>query len=153
MTYRERLTAPASYWIIAYFFGLTFVTAVGLYLGPWVAVGAGIATVAGIAVVLLVIGRTRVAVVAEGVRVDESLLEWPFVGAVTVHDRAATRRRLGVDAHATAWVVQRPYIAESVEVAVVDAADPHPYWLLSSRNPTQLAAAIERARPPEGASA
>ena len=150
MTYRERLTAPASYWIIAYFFGLTFVTAVGLYLGPWVAVGAGIATVAGIAAALLLIGRTRVAVGAEGVRVGDSLLEWPYVGAVTVHDRVATRRRLGVDARATAWVVQRPYIAESVEVSVSDAADPHPYWLLSSRNPTQLAAAIERSRPGAG---
>lgn len=146
MTYREHLSAPASYWIIATTFGLTFVTAVGMYLGPGVALGASVLTAVGIAVALLLIGRPEVAVDADGVRVGESLLEWPYVGRVVVHDRAATRQRLGVDAHAAAWVVQRPYIAESVEIGVEDAADPHPYWLVSSRNPAQLAAAIERAR-------
>lgn len=146
MTYRERLSAPPSYWIIASFFGLTFVSAVGLYLGPEVAVAAGVVTAIGITVVLLLLGRTEVRVGADGVRVGESLLEWPYVGAVTVLDRAATRRRLGVDASAAAWVVQRPYIDGAVEVVVADAADPHPYWLVSTRNPAQFAAAVERAR-------
>lgn len=146
MTYRERLTAPPSYWIIAFFFGLTFVTAVGFYLGPWVAAAAGAVGVVGIAVVLLLIGRVDVLVGADGVRVGSSLLEWPYVGTVAVLDPAATRRRLGVDANAAAWVVQRPYIPGAVELTVVDQADPHPYWLVSSRNPAQFAAAIERAR-------
>lgn len=146
MTYRERLSAPVAYWIIGLFFGITFVTAVGFYYGPWVAGSAGVLTTAGIAVALLLMGRTVLRVDADGVHVGEALLEWPYVGSVTVHDATATRDRLGVDANAAAWVVQRPYIPGSVELDVADAADPHPYWLVSSRNPAQFAAAIERTR-------
>lgn len=146
MTYRERLSAPLSYWFIAYAFGITFVIAIGFYLGPWAAVASGVVTAVGITIALLLIGRPVVAVGADGVRVGDSLLEWPYVGPTTVHDREGTRRRLGPDALASAWVVQRPYVPASVEVTVADAADPHPYWLVSSRNPGQLAAAIEQAR-------
>lgn len=146
MTYRERLAVPLSYWIVACLVGVSTATAVGFYLGPWVAVGAGLATLVGITVTLLLIGRPVIDVGGAGVRVGDSVLEWPHVGATTVHDRNATRDRLGPGAKATAWVVQRPYIPGSVEIAVADAADPHPYWLVSSRNPAQFAAAIERAR-------
>lgn len=151
MPYRERLSVPPAYWIITLFFGLTFVTAVGLYLGPGAAIAVAVVALVGIVVALLLIGRPEILVDAAGVRVAESLLEWPYVGDTTVLDAEATRRRLGVDAHAAAWVVQRPYIPGAVEIAVADAADPHPYWLVSSRRPTQLAAAIERARRESGA--
>ena len=60
------------------------------------------------------------------------------------------RRRHEIDvavgADARAFVTQRPWLSESVQVTVDDAADPHPYWLVSSRRPAQLAAAIETAR-------
>lgn len=146
MTYHEKLRAPVSWWVIALVFGLTFVTAVGFYLGPWVAAGAGVVTTAGIAVALGSIGRTAVLVDERGVTVGRSLLEWPYVGEVQVLDAPATHDRLGPGADARALVVQRPYIAESVEVAIADPADPHPYWLVSSRQPAQLAAAIVRGR-------
>lgn len=146
MTYRERLSAPASYWIIALFFGLTFVTAVGMRFGPWVAVSAAVITTVGIAVALILMSRTVIRVEEDGLHVGDAFLEWPYTGALTIRDRSATRDRLGVDANAAAWVVQRPYIDGSVEVEVQDAADPHPYWLVSTRNPAQLAAAIERVR-------
>lgn len=146
MTYRERLSVPLAYWIIAFAFGLSFVTAIGFYLGPWEAVVSGVLTAAGISAVLLRLGGVRITVDAAGLTVGRSLLEWPYVGNVTIHDAAAARRRLGVDAVASAWVVQRPYIPGAVEVEVEDAADPHPYWLVSSRNPAQMAAAIEKNR-------
>lgn len=146
MSYREKLRAPASWWAIALVFGLTFVTAVGFYLGPVVAAGAGVVTTVGIATALAVIGGTTVQVDERGLTVGRSLLEWPYVGDATVLDAAATHDRLGPGADARAHVVQRPYIAESVEVVVADAADPHPYWLVSTRQPAQLAAAILRGR-------
>ena len=36
---------------------------------------------------------------------------------------------------------------ESVEIAVDDAADPHPYWLVGTRQPQQLLAALSSGRP------
>ena len=149
MTYRERLTTPVSWWIIALVVGLTFVTAVGFYLGPWVSVAAGVATAGVIAGQLGWLGRRTVQVEEGGVRVDRSLLDWHHVGRVQPLDAAQTRARMGTDADARAWVVQRPWLTEAVEIQVSDAADPHPYWLISSREPVLLAAAIEQARPAE----
>ncbi len=146
MHYRERLSAPAWYWLVGVLFGATTIIAVGFWYGPWVAFGGGLVVTALLTVALAWFGRTVVAVDASGVRVGPSLLEWPWVGPVEVLDATATRARLGVDADARAFTAQRPWLAESVVVTVDDAADPHPYWLISSRRPAQLAAAIETAR-------
>lgn len=145
-TFDERLVAPVSYWLVSLFFGLTFVTAVGFYLGPELAVGAAVALAAAIAAALGWFGRTRIHVDEAGLRVGESLLEWPYLGVVSRLDAEATRRRLGVDADARAFVTGRPYVPTAVEVEVVDVADPHPYWLVASRHPAELAVALERGK-------
>lgn len=131
---------------MGFVFGVTSVIAMGLWLGTEVALGAGLVAVAGLTWVLLWWGRTEIAVEPGGVRVGASLLEWPYVGDVEVLDAEATRARLGVDADARAFVVQRAWIAESVLIGVRDDADPHPYWLVSSRRPHHFADAVARAR-------
>ena len=152
MIYREKLRCPVSYWLIAAAFALSFVTAVGFYLGRWFALGSALVTAVGITAVLLHIGRPAIEVDGRGVAVGGSLLEWQYLGDVVARDEPGTRNRLGPDADARAFVVERPYIAGSVEIAVRDAADPHPYWLVSTRQPQQLVAAIARGRreSPEG---
>lgn len=146
MHYHERLNAPAWYWLVGVLFGASTIIAVGFWYGPWVAFGGGLVVAAVITVALAWFGRTELAVDADGLRVGPSLLEWPWLGEVEVLDAAATRECLGVGADARAFVTQRPWLSESVQVTVDDAADPHPYWLVSSRRPAQLAAAIETAR-------
>lgn len=148
MNYRERLSVPPAWWVIGLFFSLTFVTAVGFYAGPWVAVVAGVVTAAGVSAALLWYGRVLVVVDADGLRAGDALLEWPWVADVQVLDRVATRRRLGPDADHAAWLVVRAFIPGSVEVTLDDADDPHPYWLVSSRHPAELAAAIAHAISP-----
>lgn len=147
MTYRERLVAPAGWWVAGMFFALTFVTAVGFYAGPWIAVGAGAVTAAVVALALAWYGRLSVVVDDQGLHAGAAVLEWPYLGEVVVHDRSATRRRLGPDADPAAWLLVRGFVPTSVEVTVRDEADPHPYWLVSSRRAAQLAAAIEESRP------
>ena len=146
MSYEERLAVPAIWWVVGMFFSLTFVTTVGFYAGPTVAVVAGVVTAAGVATALLWYGRVRLRVDAAGLHAGAALLEWPYAGDVRVHDRAATRFRLGPGADHAAWLLVRGFIPGSVEIAVADAADPHPYWLVSSRNPSGLAQAIEQYR-------
>lgn len=147
MTYRERLAVPAGWWVVGMFFALTFVTAVGFYSGPWVAVWAGVLTAAAVAAALVWYGRLLVVVDEVGLHAGRAVLEWPYLGEVVVHDRAATRRRLGPDANPAAWLLVRGFVPGSVEVAVADRSDPHPYWLVSSRRAAQLAAAIGESRP------
>jgi len=146
MNYSERLWVPASWWVVGMFFSLTFVTAVGFYVGPSPAAIAGVLTAAGVAAALLWYGRIRVTVDAAGLHAGDALLEWPCAGEVRVHDRAATRERLGPGADHAAWLLVRGFVPGSVEVAINDADDPHPYWLVSSRNPERLARAIEDRR-------
>jgi hypothetical protein len=57
-------------------------------------------------------------------------------------DGDEVRLALGVDADARAYLLVRPYIRRGVLVRVSDPADPTPYWLVSSRHPRTLAAAI-----------
>lgn len=140
--YAERLYPPVSYALIALIVGLSFVTAVGWYLGPWFAAGATIVTLVGIGTFLIAIGRTRIAVDERGFSVGPSLLEWSSMGPPITLDAVAARARLGVGADARAFVVERPYIAEAVEISVLDAADPHPYWFVATRRPARLAAAL-----------
>ena len=144
--YTERLAAPASYWVIGLVVGVSTATAVGFYLGPWVAVGAGIAVAGLLAFGLLWIGHVRLVVDERGLSVGPALLEWRYQGEAEVLEAAATRDRLGVGADARAFVVARPYVRTAVRVPVLDAADPHPYWLVSSRTPQRLAAALPAGR-------
>ena len=57
-------------------------------------------------------------------------------------DGDEVRIALGVDADARAFLLVRPYVRRGVLVRVTDPADPTPYWLVSSRHPRTLAAAI-----------
>ena len=47
-----------------------------------------------------------------------------------------------VDVMPYAFVVQRPWIPGAVQVHLDDPADPTPYWVVSSRRPDKLAAAL-----------
>lgn len=142
--YSERLSVPAAYWWIALFFGLTFVTAVSFMLGELILVVSTAATVGVIAWTLIAWGSLRITVDARGVRVGGSLLEWPYVGAVAVADRAVRARIL---AREDVFLALRPYADGTVVIGVTDDADPHLCWLVSTRDATALLRAIEDNRP------
>ena len=57
-------------------------------------------------------------------------------------DAEETRRVHGVDADARAFLFTRPYLKRSVLVPVLDPADRTPYWLISTRHPGSVAAAL-----------
>jgi len=64
---------------------------------------------------------------------------------VALGERQSTRLR-GPRADPAAHLYSRPYLKESVYVAVDPAASAAPYWLIGTRHPAKLAAAIERCR-------
>jgi hypothetical protein len=61
-------------------------------------------------------------------------------------DAARIERGTGLDARA--FLVIRGWIRDVVRVPITDVADPAPYWLVSTRHPEQLAAAINGSRRP-----
>lgn len=142
MTFSERLYVPVAYWAIAAAFGLTFIIAIGGFFSTRWFVVAAIVGCLGIGWALVSYGWVKTTVTDKGIRVGRSVLEWPYAGSVKVLDSADLTRRLGVEADARAFLRVRPYVKGAVEIQVNDAADPHPYWLIASRRPTELAAAI-----------
>lgn len=141
-TYEERLHVPLRWWVQATMFvgsvWLAFVVAL-----PALVAGAA-ASVLALAVVALFLGyggaRVRVAdgeLLAGNARIPARLL-----GTPEALDPDASRLLAGRDADAAAYLLLRPYVKRSVRVAVVDPTDPVPYWLISTRRPDALAAAL-----------
>ena len=142
MRYQERLWAPASWWVIGLFFAVSFATAVGFALGPAVSLAGGGLATALVAGGLLRYGSTVIVVDDDSLRVGEYRLEAEYLGEVLARTAGQTRDRLGRDADRRALLVMRGYIPASVEIAIADPADPHPYWLVSTRRPDELAQAL-----------
>jgi hypothetical protein len=59
--------------------------------------------------------------------------------AVDAVQMAALR---GPRANARAYLCQRPWLQQGVLIEVADPDDPVPYWLVSSRRPHELVAAL-----------
>ena len=124
---------------------MTFVVAVAVFLSRGFVVAALVVAVAIEIAVMISFGAT-VRVTADGVRAGRAVLEWPYVGPVKCLTRDEVRLRFGRDADPCAYVLYRSYADSAVEITVEDQADPHPYWLISSRDAAALAGAIEKAR-------
>ncbi len=147
VSYRERLVVPLTWWALGGLFALTLAIAVGVYLGPVWGSAAGL-VVCAVTVALFTSSATLLRVDAEGFHVGRALLDVRSLGQVQPLSAEQTDARSGPDADARAFLLLRPYVRTAVEVGVEDQADPAPYWLVSSRRPTELAAALDAVRGP-----
>ncbi|MGA8986454.1 DUF3093 domain-containing protein [Aeromicrobium sp.] len=140
--YRERLTAPVSWWLAAVAFAAVW---------GWVML---VVTTWPIAITVFVVisvadlyavwryGSLLVTVGPDRLEVGRASIDRSQVGAVQPLHREEYRHRLGIGADVRAYLVTRPYLTRGVLVPVDDSSDPAPYWLVSSRRPDALAAAL-----------
>ena len=144
MLFRERLTVPIIWWVLAGLFSLSVLVAVGAYLGPAWGLGTSVAT---LLVAAGIFGSAAIVISVEEqeVRVGRATIEHAYIGRCRALDAEETRRRTGVEANARAHLVLRPYIKTTVEITLDDPEDPVPYWLVSTRHPQRLAAALQDA--------
>jgi hypothetical protein len=134
---------------------------------PWIVVIAALAipaslltfaainvTVGAITGVLLFSGVVIVAVasaptieVSDGMlRAGSARVPLSYVGAVTAARREEARHERGPGLDARAHLVLRPDIDPIARIELTDPDDPTPYWVVSTRRPEQLAAAIAAGR-------
>jgi len=144
MMFRERLTVPVIWWVLAMLLAISVLLAVGAYLGPIWGVGAAIATTL-VAAAIFVSASIVITVDAREIRVGRASIEHAYVAACRGLDAEQTRQRAGVKADARAHLVLRPYVKTAVEITLNDQDDPVPYWLVSTRRPQELAAAQREA--------
>jgi hypothetical protein len=144
MLFRERLTVPVMWWVLAGLFSLSVLIAVGAYLGPAWAVGTSIATLL-VAAAIFGSASIVISIDEQEIQVGRAIIEHSYITACRALSAEETRRRTGIEADARAHLVVRPYIKTAVEITLDDPEDPVPYWLVSTRRPQQLAAAMQGA--------
>lgn len=150
MTYEERLAAPLVWWLGA--LGVAVLLAAGIHSG-----GDGARAVVPYAVLPAVTAawlahasRGRIAVADGVLHVPGARIPVEALGGVTPLDSDATRQVRGPLAEPLAFVTTRPWLPASVRLQVEDPADDTPYWLIGTRRPQQLAAAVVAARDVSG---
>jgi hypothetical protein len=120
----------------------------GLVVAP---LGETIAIVVGavmtVLLALLLLGSARTVAVRDGLfTAGRARIPVGLLGEPEILDTEGMRVARGPGLDARAYLYLSPWIAPGVRVAVTDAADPTPYWLVSTRHPGRLADALGRAR-------
>jgi hypothetical protein len=151
--YRERLHVPLAWWLLAV--PTVLILGTTLYAGlpdPWpIIIVAGLA--GGCAALLITMGLATVEVSDGALRAGDAALPLSAVSDVVTLDEKQSALLRGPRADPAARLYSRPYLKESVYVAVNPSARSQPetgsavpYWLIGTRHPAELAAAIERCR-------
>ena len=145
MEFAERLSVPLRWWVQG-----TMLVAT-LWLALVVAVPLAVAWIVTALALLVMLalfvsyGAARITVDRDLLRAGRAHISTDHVGAVTALDAEEMRLQAGRDADARAYLLLRPYLKRGVRVDLTDPSDPAPYWLISSRRPDRLAAALTRA--------
>jgi hypothetical protein len=143
--YSERLWPSAPVWLVVLLVAASGGLVVVKVAPPWLSAMVAL-TLMAVAAWALVRSSARVAVTGGELVAGRARIPVSLLGQVDVLDRAEFTALRGPDADVRAYLCQRSWIPRGVRVVIVDAHDPTPYWLLSSREPTKLAAALERER-------
>ncbi|HKD87168.1 MAG TPA: DUF3093 domain-containing protein [Streptosporangiaceae bacterium] len=145
--YRERLFAPPLWWVVGMITMLTFGAIVWTGFDPLITIAVFATLIAITAAFLLNWSRAVIEVAAGELRVGDATLPLVTIGEVRALSEAQTRALLGPRADPAAHTVIRPYLRLAVYIEIKGPDPASPYWLVETRHPAELAAAIESSRP------
>jgi hypothetical protein len=149
-SYREHLRVPASYWVLGFITMATFASFAWAGFSYLIAVAAYLVLVAAPGVALWIWGNATIMVADGELRAGRDILPLARSGHVQVLDAAQTAKLRGPLADPASLMLIRPYLSRAVYIEVAGPAAgetrAHPYWLVGSRDPEALAAAIVTAR-------
>lgn len=142
--YRERLNVPASWWVLAVVCIVLLGTEVWAGLGGFIPVLTYVVLALIVGAVLVRWSTAVIEVTGTDLRAGGATLPLDHAGDVVALDEKQAARLRGPHADPAAHLLLRPYLKRAVYVAVDDPAGGVPYWLLATRRPEELAAAIKR---------
>jgi len=146
-SYTERLRAPAASWALGMGSAVIFASTAWAGFNWIVAIASYVVFCGGCAVVLLIWGHARIEVYDGELRAGSATLPLALAGEVAALDEAQARAMRGPRANPSAFMLIRPYLKFAVYIEITGEHHERPYWLLGTRRPAELAAAIERSRP------
>jgi Protein of unknown function (DUF3093) len=142
--YREKLW-PAPWLFISTALVIPASLLVFLPINVLVGIGSAVVLYLG-CLALLLSAATRIEVSSTELLAGRARLPIDIIGAITEHRGADATLERGQRLDARSFLVIRGWIDPVVRIELVDPNDPVPYWLVSTRNPRAVAAAIDRAR-------
>jgi hypothetical protein len=145
VTYRERWVPPLHWWIGAV--GLAALVAAEIHSGaPGLRAVLPYAVLLPLTVVLLAAGSRGAITVEDGVlHVPGARIPVAQLDHGVALDRDAFRLQTGPMADPRAFVVSRPWLRTAVRLMLADPEDPTPYWVVGTRRPEELLAALRGA--------
>ena len=145
-TYREKLWPTP--WV---FIATALVIPASILVLVPISLLAGIITAAVLygGCVALLVAASPVVQVKDGIlSAGRARITVDMLGEAEAFTGADATLQRGPRLDARAWMLIRGWVSPIVRIPITDATDPAPYWLVSSRQPTKLAAAINESRRP-----
>ena len=141
----------AGFWAVVPLLG-AMVTISLLPVSGWVAIG-GAAVTCALAATALRAASPRIVVGSEELQAGPARIPVALLGPAEAFTGEQARQERGPRLDARAFLVVRGWVDPVVRIPLRDAADPTPYWLVSTRRPEELVRALARARGalPDGA--
>ena len=93
-------------------------------------------------VIVLLVTAPAIEVTDDELRVGKAHIARGHLGASTAHTGADAFAERGPRLDARAYLVLRGWLPDVVRIELTDPEDPTPYWLVSTRRATDLAAAL-----------
>ncbi|MBO9555799.1 DUF3093 domain-containing protein [Cellulomonas sp.] len=139
----ERLWPGALAWVLL----VVLAAMVGIALTPVdPRAGAGAAALTVLVGAVVLLRTSPVVEVADGeLHAGAARIPLAVLGEVRALDATQTRAELGPRLDARAHLCHRGWVPTAVRVEVHDPHDPTPYWIVSTRRPAQLVAAVRDA--------
>jgi hypothetical protein len=142
--YRERLLPGPMIFVIA---ALLIPASLLVFLPINGTVGVICAVVLyGTCVILLIVSSPWIEVTDVALLAGRARLPLANVGAASGYLGTDATAQRGPKLDSRAWLVIRGWISPVVKVDVLDDNDPTPYWLVSTRHPRDLIAALNKAK-------
>lgn len=94
----------------------------------------------------LLLGSPAIAVTDTEFIAGKARLPISIVGEVSGYSAMDARDQRGPQLDARAWLLIRGWIDPVVKVQVLDADDPTPYWIVSTRRPAEVIDAVHKAK-------
>ena len=141
-SFRERLWPSWRAWLVIEGLIGLLAWAYGIALGG--VVGAGFALVGtGAAIAIARLSSPLIVLTSTRLQVGQATLPIEAIAAVQSVSRPGIAELRGPHADARLYVELRPWAArEAILIAIDDPSDPHPAWLVTTRHPDRLQAAL-----------